>query len=108
VRAPAPGGAPGARLLAILIVVASGLAVLPLLFAAFATIGFVSPGAEPATRGLLLIGWLMAALVVVGWNLIFGIRVLQAPSWRGVAWLYLPTVLLLIPAVPVMLRLWGG
>jgi len=107
-RGPPQGPAP-ARYLALLIVVLSGLAVLPLLVASFVTIGYLSPVAEPAmTRGLLLLGWMMASLLVVGWNLYFGMKTLNAPSWRRVGWLYLPSLLLLLAAVPLAMKDWGG
>jgi hypothetical protein len=104
-----PQGPAAARYLALLIVVLSGLAVLPLLAASFVTIGYLSPVDQPAmTRGLLLIGWMMAALLVVGWNLFHGMRVMNAPSWRGVGGLILPTLLLLLAAVPLAMKEWAA
>jgi hypothetical protein len=104
---PRPG-ADGPRAVAALtslIMVLCGLAVLPLLAAIVMTMNVIFDAGVPDLHGALFVGWLLAALFLSVWNVLFGLRVLREPSWRRVAWLYGPTLLLILAGLPFLLRL---
>jgi hypothetical protein len=87
-----------ARLLLIVIAVASGLA-LPLFafgLSALWSLGPDSDGGGSSSRDFLLINWLVGANLIALWNLILGIRWAFRPAWRRVALLYWPTALLIL------------
>jgi hypothetical protein len=86
-----------ARLVALVITVASGLALLPLIFAVLATTSFLRT--DTSGRGELVTGWLLAACAAALWNIFVGLRAVQAPSWRRTARLAAPTVTLLLVAL---------
>jgi len=102
IPAPGPGeetrGHKAARLMALVITVASGLAVLPLIVALVSTTSFLARGAD-AAYGELITGWLLAALLAALWNIFFGLRAVAGPSWRRTARLAAPTIILLLIAL---------
>jgi hypothetical protein len=87
-----------ARRVALVITVASGLAVLPLIVALLSTTSFLARGAD-AAYGELITGWLLAALAAAAWNIFFGLRAVAAPSWRRITRLAAPTLILLLIAI---------
>jgi hypothetical protein len=93
-----------ARLVALVITVASGLALLPLIAALVSTLSFVS-GADTTGYGELVTGWLLAACVAALWNIFAGLRAVEAPSWRRTARLAAPTATLLLIALIFVLAL---
>ena len=94
-----------AAVLAALITVLCGLALLPLLVTIVMTMNLIFAAGVPDLEGALFVGWLLAALLLSAWNLRFGLRAIQQPSWRRVAWLYGASLLLFACGLPLLLRL---
>lgn len=92
-----------ARLVALVITVASGLALLPLAVALVSTASFL--GADTSGYGELVTGWLLAACVAALWNVFVGLRAVDAPGWRRTARLAAPTGILLLVALIFMLAI---
>lgn len=94
---PAPDRPPhdgqAARLLVLVITVASGLVLLPLIVALVSTLSFLDNSGEGGVRAAMVTGWLVAALLTALWNLFVGVQSVDAPTWRGVGLLYGPTTL---------------
>lgn len=92
-----PRSQQAARLVTLVITVASGLALLPLIFALLATTSFLRT--DTSGRGELVTGWLLAACAASLWNIVVGLRAVQAPSWRRTTRLAAPTVTLVVVAL---------
>jgi hypothetical protein len=96
-----------AVVLAALITVASGLSVLPLLVTMVMTMNVIFAAGVPDLNGALFVGWLLAALMLSVWNVLFGLRTLRQPSWRRVGWLYGSAFVLFLCGLPFLLRAWS-
>jgi hypothetical protein len=101
---PETKGHKAARLVALVITVASGLALLPLIVALVSTLSFLG-AADTTGYGELVTGWLLAACVAALWNIFVGLRAVEAPSWRRTARLAAPTATLLVIALIFVLAL---